>query len=164
MITAHTSAAYLGANIPTGTAAPNTSSIPRQPAVVRTGPPPHRRLRPAGRRPVGDTDGALTVTNLCAEARVSRASYYRSPVAAVVKTLLASDQTPRPEVEQLRLRVRELDKTGKEQRRRHAQEVGDLKAAAAVYANQVQVLALRNAELEPTTAAWSRNWRRWKRL
>jgi hypothetical protein len=48
------------------------------------------------------TDGALTVTNLCAEARVSRASHYRSPVAAVVKTLLASDQTPRPEVEQLR--------------------------------------------------------------
>ncbi len=93
-------------------------------------------------------DGALTVTNLCAEARVSRASYYRSPVAAVVKTLLASDQTPRPEVEQLRQRVRELDKAGKEQRRRHAQEVGDLKAAAAVYANQVQVLALRNAELE----------------
>jgi hypothetical protein len=35
-----------------------------------------------------------------------------------------------------------------EQRRRHAQEVQDLKAAAAVYANQVQVLALRNAELE----------------
>lgn len=94
------------------------------------------------------TDGALTVTNLCAEARVSRASYCRSSVAAVVKTLLASDQTPRPEVEQLRLQVRELDKAGKEQRRRHAQEVGDLKAAAAVYANQVQVLALRNAELE----------------
>jgi hypothetical protein len=36
----------------------------------------------------------------------------------------------------------------KEQRRRHAQEVGDLKAAAVVYANQVQVLGLRNAELE----------------
>lgn len=75
-------------------------------------------------------------------------SYYRSPVAAVVKTLLASDQTPRPEVEQLRQRVRELDKAGKKQRRRHAQKVQDLKAAAAVYANQVQVLALRNAELE----------------
>jgi hypothetical protein len=54
------------------------------------------------RQAVGATDGALTVTNLCAEARVSRASHYRSPVAAVVKTLLASDQTPRPEVEQLR--------------------------------------------------------------
>jgi hypothetical protein len=66
------------------------------------------------------TDGALTVTSLCAEARVSRASYYRSPVAAVVKTLLASDQTPRPEVQQLRQRARELDKTGKEQRRQHA--------------------------------------------
>jgi hypothetical protein len=72
--------------------------------------------RLAGGRPE-TTDGALTVTNLCAEARVSRASYYRSPVAAVVKTLLASDQTPRPEVEQLRQRVRELDEAGKEQRR-----------------------------------------------
>ena len=38
----------------------------------------------------------------------------------------------------------------KEQRRQHAQEVGDRKAAAAVYANQVQVQVqgLRNAELE----------------
>ena len=36
----------------------------------------------------------------------------------------------------------------KEQRRQHAQEVGDRKAAAAVYANQVQVQGLRNAELE----------------
>jgi hypothetical protein len=41
--------------------------------------------------------------------------------------------------------------------------VGDRKAAAAVYANQVQVQVLRNAELEPTAAAWSRNWRSWKR-
>ena len=51
------------------------------------------------------------------------------------------------------------------EQRRHAQEVGDRKAPAAVYANQVQVhvLALRNAELEQTAAAWSRNWRRWKR-
>jgi hypothetical protein len=56
------------------------------------------------------TDGALTVTNLCAEARVARASYYRSSVAVVVKMLLASDQTPRPEVEQLRLRVWKLDR------------------------------------------------------
>jgi hypothetical protein len=94
---------------------------------------------------------------------VSRASYYRSPVAAVVKTLLASDQTPRPEVEQLRQRVRELDKAGKEQRRRHAQEVRDLKAAAAVYANQVQVLALRNAELEADNCRLVAHWRRWKR-
>lgn len=106
--------------------------------------------------------GALTVANLCAEARVSRASYYRSPVAAVVKTLLASDQTPRPEVEQLRQRARELDKAGKEQRR-HAQEVRDLKAAAAVYANQVQVLALRNGGLEVDNRRLVGNWRRWKR-
>jgi hypothetical protein len=107
----------------------------------RTSPPAPPRRTPASRdsRPLSEldhrlidafdrlaggrsetTDGALTVTSLCAEARVSRASYYRSPVAAVVKTLLASDQTPRPEVQQLRQRARELDKTGKEQRRQHA--------------------------------------------
>jgi hypothetical protein len=84
MITAHTSAAYLGANIPTGTAAPNTS-IPRQPPLSEL----DRRLIDAFDRLAGGrsetTDGALTVTSLCAEARVSRASYYRSPVAAVVK-------------------------------------------------------------------------------
>jgi hypothetical protein len=47
----------------------------------------------------------------------------------------------------------ETGQAGKEQRRRHAQEVGDLKGAAAVYANQVKVLALRNAELAADTTA-----------
>jgi hypothetical protein len=52
-ITAHTSAAYLGANIPQ--APPRRiPAASQQPAVVRAGPPPHRRLRPAGLRPVGD--------------------------------------------------------------------------------------------------------------
>jgi hypothetical protein len=60
------------------------------------------------------TDGALTVTSLCAEARVSRASYYRSPGRRSGQALLASDQTPRPGSNKLRQRARELDKAGKE--------------------------------------------------
>jgi hypothetical protein len=34
------------------------------------------------------TDGTATVTSICTEAGVSRASYYRSPVAAAVKEIL----------------------------------------------------------------------------
>jgi DNA anti-recombination protein RmuC len=94
------------------------------------------------------TDGALTVTNLCAEAGVSRASYYRSPVAASVKELLASPSTHRPEVDRLRDEVRQLRKDGKELRRRHAEQVRELKATIAAYANQIQVLALASANLQ----------------
>ena len=42
------------------------------------------------------TDGAVTVTNICAEAGVSRASYYRSPVAPIIKTLLTTRTPPAP--------------------------------------------------------------------
>ncbi|MCX5345994.1 hypothetical protein [Streptomyces atratus] len=34
------------------------------------------------------TDGQITIVNLCTEAGVSRASYYRSPVAQAVKEIL----------------------------------------------------------------------------
>jgi hypothetical protein len=53
MMTAHTSAAYLGANIPTGTAAPKTSSIPRsavlKPVRISSGTGSLSRLRRSGR-------------------------------------------------------------------------------------------------------------------
>jgi chromosome segregation ATPase len=94
------------------------------------------------------TDGALTVTNLCAEAGVSRASYYRSPVAAAVKELLASAHTHRPDLDRLHDEVRQLRKDSKELRRRHAEQVRELKATIAAYANQIQLLALANANLQ----------------
>lgn len=98
------------------------------------------------------TDGALTVTNLCLEAEISRASYYRSPVAGAVKDILASGQLVRPEVDQLRERVKELRRADAMLRREHAAEIRDLKATVATYANQIQALTLRNAELEATNA------------
>lgn len=100
----------------------------------------------------GITDGALTISNLCAEARTSRASYYRSPVAAVVKEILTAGHIARPEIETLRDQVQELKRVEQRLRRDHAAEVRDLKATMATYANQIQALALRNAELETDNA------------
>lgn len=99
------------------------------------------------------TDGALTVANLCLEAGISRASYYRSPVAGTIKDLLASDRVARPEIDQLRVQVKELKKAEAKLRREHAAEIRELNATIAVYANQIQALALRNAELEAANAA-----------
>ncbi len=94
------------------------------------------------------TDGAITVVNICREAGVSRASYYRSPLAKTVKEILAAPQTQRPEPEELRAEVSRLKKRERELRSEHAAEVRELKDTEATYANQVQVLALRNIELE----------------
>ena len=54
------------------------------------------------------TDGRIIVANICVEAGVSRASYYRSPVAAAVKEVLDAPQVPRPEIEELRAQVKQL--------------------------------------------------------
>ena len=111
-----------------------------------------RKLIDACERLVTDrsdtTDGSVTVTNLCAEAGVSRASYYRSPVAAVVKDLVASGQIPRSELDMLRAQLRDLKAAAKDLRRRHADQIRELAATVATYANQIQILALRNAELD----------------
>ncbi|MET7853511.1 hypothetical protein ABZT48_36130 [Streptomyces avermitilis] len=98
------------------------------------------------------TDGKITVVNLCTEAGVSRASYYRSPVAQAVKEILDAPQTRRPEPEELRAEVSRLKKAERELRSEHAAEIRELKDTVATYANQIQVLALRNAELETQNA------------
>lgn len=94
------------------------------------------------------TDGRITVTNLCAEAGVSRASYYRSPVAAVVKDLVASGRAPRSEIDTVRAKIQDLKTADRLLRQQHAEQVRELKATVAAYANQIQILALRNADLE----------------
>ena len=38
------------------------------------------------------TDGSMTAVNIAAEAGVSRASYYRSPVAVAIKEILATPE------------------------------------------------------------------------
>ncbi|WP_431906644.1 hypothetical protein [Nonomuraea jabiensis] len=94
------------------------------------------------------SDGTVTVTNICVEAGVSRASYYRSPVAAVVKELLAAPAVARPEVEELRAEISRLKKADRELRSEKAADIRELTATVTAYANHIQVLTLRNAELE----------------
>jgi hypothetical protein len=101
----------------------------------------------AGRPAV--TDGQLTVSGICTEAGISRASFYRSPLAARIRADLADpDSTRRPEAEQLRVKVRELTAADKELRGKHATEIRDLHATTRTYANQIQILTLRISHLE----------------
>ncbi|MFB7467687.1 hypothetical protein ACFCZ1_30050 [Streptomyces sp. NPDC056224] len=99
------------------------------------------------------TGGSVNVVNIAAEAGVSRASYYRSPVAGAIKEILAAPSTKRPEVDELKAEVTRLRKELREFRREKAEEVRELKTTVSTYANQIQVLALRNAELEVDAAA-----------
>ncbi|MFD9302992.1 hypothetical protein ACFWCB_09995 [Streptomyces sp. NPDC060048] len=99
------------------------------------------------------TDGSVNVVNIAAEAGISRASYYRSPVAGAIKEILTAPDAKRPEVDELKTEVTRLRKELREFRREKAGEVRELKTTVATYANQIQVLALRNAELEVDAAA-----------
>jgi DNA repair exonuclease SbcCD ATPase subunit len=95
------------------------------------------------------TDGQLTATNVCLEAGVSRASFYRSSHAASIRQALTNPgSVPSPETEQLREQVRELKQADQTLRRQHATEIRELRATARTYANQIQVLTLRITQLE----------------
>jgi hypothetical protein len=94
------------------------------------------------------TDGALTIANICTEAGVSRASYYRSPQAAEIKRILDAPATRRPEIDQLREEVKHLKHTEHTLRSDHAAETRRLRDTRATYANQIQVLALHVTHLE----------------
>ncbi|MEV1061704.1 hypothetical protein [Streptomyces sp. NPDC050263] len=94
------------------------------------------------------TDGRTSAVNICAESGVSRASYYRSPVAAVIKGILSSPKARRPESDELRQEIARLKQSERDLRREKAEEIRELRATVGAYANQIQVLALRNAELE----------------
>ncbi|ROQ63122.1 hypothetical protein EDD93_5860 [Streptomyces sp. 840.1] len=94
------------------------------------------------------SDGSVTVVNIAAEAGISRASYYRSPAAAAIKEILAAPATQRPEVDELRSEAARLRKELRRQRRQKAEEISELRQTVAAYANHIQVLTLRNTELE----------------
>lgn len=94
------------------------------------------------------TDGSLTVVNIAAEAGVGRASYYRSPVAAAIKEILAAPEARRPEVDELKAEITRLRKAERDLRKEKATELRELQDTVATYANQIQALTLRNAELE----------------
>ena len=109
------------------------------------------------------TDGELTVSNLCREAGVGRDSFYRSPPefkdAVVAAQANREAQQPelvalREEITALRGAFRALKEVTALKRERkqtasdHAATVRELEEMIRVYANQIQVLALRNSELE----------------
>lgn len=71
-------------------------------------------------------------------------SYYRSPVARVI----SSPDARRPETDELRQEITSLKQSEAQLRREKAAEIRELCATVAAYANRIQVLALRNAELE----------------
>jgi hypothetical protein len=94
------------------------------------------------------TDGRTSAVNICAEAGVSRASYYRSPVARVIKEILQAPDTRRPATDELRQEITRLKQSESQLRQAKATEIRELRATVTAYANQIQVLALKNAELE----------------
>ncbi|PAZ14922.1 hypothetical protein CLM62_16575 [Streptomyces sp. SA15] len=73
-------------------------------------------------------------------------------MAQAVKEILEAPQTCRPEPEELRAKVSRLKKAERELRSEHAAEIRELKDTLATYANQIQVLTLRNVELEAHNA------------
>jgi hypothetical protein len=95
------------------------------------------------------TDGKLTIVNVCAEAGVSRASFYRSPAAAEIKTALANaSAAPEPgTAEDLRGQITSLKRAAKTSRSEHAAEIRRLNGQLKTYANQIQLLALHAEQL-----------------
>ncbi|MHB1850337.1 MAG: hypothetical protein ACYCVO_15305 [Acidimicrobiales bacterium] len=100
-------------------------------------------------RELKDHDRRLTVSELCAEAGVSRASFYRSAHAGDIRRALADpDAASDAALEELRVRVCQLTRAEAMLRSDHGAEVRELRATVATYANQIQLLALRVGQLE----------------
>jgi hypothetical protein len=120
-----------------------------------TSPSLHSRLQAAllrlqAGRPE-HTDGKLNVKNLCAEAQVPRASFYRSAHAAEFQRIL-NDPRQQPQAEQQRRKASQRKASGHQQ---HAQRAADLREAreqARTYANHIQVLTLRLAQVTAENA------------
>ncbi|MFF7986313.1 hypothetical protein ACFZDK_45635 [Streptomyces sp. NPDC007901] len=102
------------------------------------------------------TTGTLTVTTLCTEAGISRATSYRSPLSKIIAELLRTpDAPPRPQTDTLTADIARLKKADRTLRSQHAAEQREARATIAAYANHIQALSLRNAELEAENA-WPR--------
>ncbi|MGI5430301.1 hypothetical protein [Streptomyces sp. CA-179760] len=99
------------------------------------------------------TSGVLTISTLCKEAGVSRATYYRSPLAKIITGLLKKPDVPRPQTDVLAADISRLKKAERTLRSQHAAEQREARATIAAYANHIQALTLRNAELEAENAA-----------
>ncbi|MFJ4327399.1 hypothetical protein ACIP3A_30365 [Streptomyces tricolor] len=67
--------------------------------------------------------------------------------------LLKTPDVPRPQTDSLTADIARLKKTDRTLRSRHAAEQREARATTAAYANHIQALTLRNAELEVENAA-----------
>ncbi|MET8805841.1 hypothetical protein [Streptomyces sp. NPDC004546] len=99
------------------------------------------------------TNGIFTATALCIEAGISRATYYRSPLAKTITGLLQAPDTPRSQDDTLTTEITRLKRADRALRSQHAAEQREMRATIAAYANSIQALSLRNAELEAENAA-----------
>lgn len=83
-------------------------------------------------------------------AGVGRDSYYRSPqeLKDTVATAFTSSLARQPELIALREELRTLKHERQHNARSHAAAIRELESTIRIYANQIQVLAVRNAELE----------------
>ena len=115
--------------------------------AVPTRPRHHDRLRTAHARPSRTDRRRRHGDRHCSEAGISRASYYRSPTAPIIKSLLTTPATVRPELDELREQVKRLRQAERVLRREHAGQLRELKDTNATYANHIQLLTLANAEL-----------------
>lgn len=96
------------------------------------------------------SDGALTISSLCREAGVGRDSYYRSPpqFKDTVVAAFARREAQQPELVTLREENAALKREKKQIVQENARALRELENTIRIYANQVQVLTLRNAELD----------------
>ncbi|MFD9069814.1 hypothetical protein [Streptomyces lasiicapitis] len=99
------------------------------------------------------TDGTFTVAALCAEAGISRATYYRSPLAKIITGLLREPDAPRPQTDVLAAEIARLKRAERALRSQHAAERREAHTTIATYANHIQALSLHNAELEVENTA-----------
>ena len=93
------------------------------------------------------SDGALTVQDLAAEAGVSRASAYRSPVLVEFRQCMANQEAQAPATSSLQEEGRGLRAELKELRSRHAAETASLRAEADGLLQLVQVLTVEREAL-----------------
>ncbi|MDX3130030.1 hypothetical protein PV367_09550 [Streptomyces europaeiscabiei] len=98
------------------------------------------------------TSGALSVSTLCAEAGISRATYYRSLLAKSITGLLRTPDAPRLQTDTLPTDIARLKKADRTLRSQRTAEQREACATITAYANHIQVLSLRNDELEAENA------------
>jgi hypothetical protein len=76
------------------------------------------------------TSGALSVSTLCTEAGISRATYYRSPLAKSITRLLRTPDAPRPQTDTLTADIARLKKADRTLRSQHAAEHREARATS----------------------------------